>query len=158
VSKYGIFVSEFKAITGHDMETNTLDKRIICQKIAYLLNKKGLASSYTNFFWYLHGVFSWDLWNDTLTSADIPESITLERSDILNQIKNEFSNANLASYFDDHDKLELVTTILYCAQKQEDLRDDNTNLITMVLSRKSKFNEAEIKTAINLLRNIQWVF
>ena len=130
ISRYKEFAQEFRIITGRSMETGSLSDRIIIQKIAYLLFRKGASSNYTDFSWYLHGVFSWDLWHDIIGSWNTsPGTVSDERTGLLNRTREEFERAGLTDYFSDSDDLELITTILRCAEKQGDLREDNPSLV-----------------------------
>ncbi len=159
VSRYEEFAEEFRVITGKPMETGSLSDRITIQKIAYLLFRKRSSAIYTDFSWYLHGVFSWDLWRDIINSWDVsPKAIPHNRRIELNAIRMEFERAGLSKYFHDSSDLELVTTILRCATKQADLRENNSDLIMRVMDLKSKFSEKRIRTAIGPLKNVNWKF
>ena len=160
MSRYDELAQEFEIITGRAMETGTLEKRIIIQKIAYLLFRKGAESNYTDFSWYLHGVFSWDLWYDVIHKWDVlPQSLPDEKTALLNTISQVFRRAGLDSYFDTADNLELITTILYCVQQgREDIREDNSVLINNVIALKRKFTQEGIKDAILKIGLVSWNF
>jgi len=159
MAKYEEFAEEFKIITGHHMKLNSLANRIIAEKIGYLLYRKNINSSYTDFSWHLHGVLSWDLWYDIINFWN-PKSILLppKRVETLMKIKKDFNEAGITKYFDKSDNLELITTVLYCAEKQEDLSEHNNNLIKKVSLLKHKFGESDIKNAINVIAKIKWRF
>jgi hypothetical protein len=141
------------------METGSLNDRIIIQKIAYLLSRKGIDTGYSDFSWYLHGVFSWDLWHDIIRSWNVnPAAIPSQRMLALSQTRVEFEQAGLASYFHDANGLEMITTILRCAERQEALREDNSELTARVMALKSKFGEAQVRTAIGRVRKVNWNF
>ena len=74
------------------------------------------------------------------------------------KIKKDFNEAGITKYFDKSDNLELITTVLYCAEKQEDLSEHNNNLIKKVSLLKHKFGESDIKNAINVIAKIKWRF
>jgi hypothetical protein len=159
VSRYEEFAHEFKIVMGRPMETGSLDDRITIQKVAYLLFRKGASSTYSDFSWYLHGVFSWSLWHDVIRSWDVsPGPLTYSRTAALENARQEFALAGLTSYFSNADSLELVTTILRCAKSQVDLREDNSDLITRVTSLKGKFAAAEVISAIGVVKRVSWKF
>lgn len=161
MSIYGKFVREFEVLCGQKISTNSLSERIIAQKVAYLVYKKGISSTYTNFSWYIYGVFSSSLWNDTIRLYDPQsEKLPAEHEDLIKKMGKEFLDAGLIEYLSSADKLELITTILYKSKRQEDLEENNTELIYEVKNAKDKFNncEKEIKVAISKLKKIQWNF
>jgi hypothetical protein len=159
VDKYGAFNSEFRQMTGKKMRTGLLEERIISQKIAYLLHRRGISSTYHGFKWYLHGVFSFELWYDTIHSPDIEEPIDAAQVEKISLFQEECSEAGIFGYFGTSAGLELITTILYFAKSREDLREDNGELVSRVQRAKSKFSdEEEIKAAIGKMRGIPWEF
>jgi hypothetical protein len=140
------------------MKTGSLEGRIIIQKIAYLLYRKGIETNYTDFSWYLHGVICWNLWYDVIRSWDVtPQDISAEVTYSVNSAKDSFRNASLTEYFSTSNGLELITTILFLAHKPEELKEDNKDLILDVLSHKNKYTEQEIRVAITKLRSLEWV-
>jgi hypothetical protein len=122
-------------------KTDTLDNRIIAQKVAYLVDKRGITGGYNNFFW----------------SSEQAESIE-EQEQVLNDFKSELKMAGLYDYLCDVNKMELITTILYYSNKMEDLNTKNEILILDVKSAKEKFKDDEIKEAISKLKQINWVY
>ncbi|MGI0141245.1 MAG: hypothetical protein ACREBF_01160 [Candidatus Micrarchaeales archaeon] len=156
---YGEFAQKFQIIVGHAMETGTLEKRIIIQKIAYLLYRKGVNFEYTDFSWYLHGIFSWNLWYDIIHFWDpAPQLLSTEQVASVNNVLEDFKKANLTTYFTTSNDLELITTILYRAKSQSDLNSENTSLINEVIALKGKFSQEQIKIAIDKIKLIEWNF
>jgi uncharacterized protein YwgA len=160
LTRYGEFAQEFEIIVGRPMETGTLEDRIIIQKIAYLLYRMiGADFSYKDFSWYLHGIFSWDLWYDVIHLWNpTQESLQPEKIEMLDTIKEKFNDSGLNFYFKTANNLELITTTLYCAKEKTDLNDTNSDLIAKVMRLKSKFKEEEVINAIEAIKNIDWNF
>ncbi len=157
--QFAKFKRAFHEFVGHPLTSNTLSKRIIAQKIAYLLNKKNLTTvTYTHYNWYLHGVFNYDLWHSALYNLE--EEIPISESELkeINTFKLECENAGLTAYFEDSVKMELITTILHVAKQQTDLDEENRLLVETVLNYKNKFTEKEVKEAITRLKRIEWNF
>ena len=163
MSKYEEFGQEFQNLTDSKMKTGTLGNRIMAQKIAYILFMLiGKDFEYTEFSWYLHGVFCWDLWRDMMKFGS-PSNATLDSIHLtrLEYIKEDLSNAGLTDYFTNSDDLELITTILYCAKNgngQKELFEENTSLIANVMALKNKFDEDQIKRAISVTNKVKWDF
>lgn len=159
MARYEEFASEFEATAGKPMETGSLGDRIVIQKVAYLLYRKGASSSYSDFSWYLHGVFSWQLWHDVIRYWGVaPERLSAEHVVMLERVRREFVTAGLTGYFGSANDLELVTTVLYCAKSQADLREDNYELVNRVVSLKGKFAEDQVRRAIGTVSKIGWKF
>jgi len=159
---YGQFKTEFKALTGKKMKTVSLADRIVIQKIAYLLHKKGIyCANYGDFSWYLHGVFCYDLWADTLKLEEPSVREKAVEQGVLKEIrdfKDKLKKAGLTRYLTDSGKLELMTTILYIAKKQENLNGNDDSFVERVKGLKDKFTEYEIRKIIGKLREINWEF
>ncbi len=156
---YGEFITTFKLVTHEPIKTNKLDDRIIAQKVAFLLYKKGLHPVYTDFIWYLHGVFSWGLWHNLLTNvSETEEQLTAISKDAIIKFRGECIKSGLSEYFNNSNKMELITTILYTAKSQNDIREDNEHIIKHVKALKDKFSDEEISEAIRRVKQINWKF
>lgn len=157
--EYQRFNSEFRQLTGNRMRTGLLEERIMSQKIAYLLHRRGISSTYHTFKWYLHGVFSFDLWDDTIHNPDTEEPLDAGRAEKIALFREECSKNGISRYMGTSRDLELITTILYFAKSREDLSEANEELVSKVRSAKNKFlDEEEIKEAIGRLSRIEWEF
>lgn len=165
MSDYEDFGQEFKIVTDREMEVSSLNERIIIQKIAYLLfSMIGKNFQYNEFTWYLHGVFCWDLWRDVLNQGTPSSALAHLDTPILTNlsyIKKDFVDSGLTNYFSNADDLELITTVLYCAKErrgQDELYEDNSDLISYVISLKNKFDEKRVREAITTIKKIKWNF
>ena len=140
------FIKAFELLTEKPPSNNSLENRIIVQKIAYLLQKKGIQFGYS-FGWYIYGVFSRDLWRDNLGNSDSKTSRELSPVELVTidtlkhqSVKNTFSNS---------DELELVTSILYWAEKQSKPINDE-EVLNLVRATKPRFKDSEYSKAVEI--------
>lgn len=147
------FIAVFQELFGTLPSNSTLSDRIKIQKIAYLLQLKGLNLN-CNFSWYIHGVFSSDLWNGTLrniSSSDMDSSILSEfDSSTISDLKLHFSPIILDL---DSDKLELISSILFWS-KTASKEIDDPELIDLVRMYKGRFSPEDVKNGILILKKL----
>lgn len=146
------FITMNQKLFGSIPSNSTLSDRIKIQKIAYLFQEKGLDLN-LDFFWYIHGVFSYELWKDTV--SDISEvdisSVQLTSSDL--SVFSDLRNVREVMESLDSDKLELVSSILYWSNKYSK-NINEPDIVDIVRAYKPRFSVDEVKYGVVILERL----
>jgi hypothetical protein len=143
------FVAAYNHLFKETPSNITLSDRIRIQKIAYLLQEKGVELNF-NFCWYIHGVISFGLWDETRkhmpdlkeSSGNLPESIKKIEDKFADRIKQM-----------DSSELELITSMIYW-KKKSNLEFKNEKLIDIIHAHKPRFSKENIKNGIQTIKEL----
>lgn len=123
-------------------------ERLRLQKLGYLIQELGIDEGYS-YSWYIYGPYS-----STLTSALFAaddEGIFDEDVELDKKEKNVVMQLNelLGKNVNNPDALELYASIWYLMPKRTLTDDDKIRILDLLSSKKPRFSQNDIKTAIN---------
>lgn len=153
ISQQQLLSAVFRKVLGREFQANSLNDRIILQKIVFLMHEKGISCGDYRFVWDLYGPFSPAL------SDDMKKSVTEEKAVKFNQDAIEVMQ-NLSQVFSESSAyeprywIETIASLLYLKEYIYPSYS-NEKLITELENRKSTLrNHQENVKAMNALEKI----
>lgn len=133
--------SIYKSIFDKELIKTDISDQICTQKVVYLIENMGIHIGDYNYVWSKHGPYSCDLQRDILETK---ESKTIDYSDAMkNAIEKIKTFLSQKGDFSNRDFLELIVSLHYVKEYENDGFCTDDQAIDIVMMRKPHLNDYE---------------
>jgi len=144
-------------VMGVDPRANTVESRIVLQKLAYLIQASGVDLG-IRFRWYLFGPYSKDLTRSIYDEGLVYEEIEMPRLTPQTVERLEKLRDFLGEFIEDTHYLELLASLHYARLACNEMGIPKNEVIEAFIKRKPHFTREEVEEAWVKLEEFEEIF